>query len=65
MIYDRATGRRIGRNVPSPSQNAAQERREGRNIATDRKEKRHPFILACLRAANVPRYSGLLPQRKG
>jgi hypothetical protein len=41
-IYERATGKRIGRNVDA--------------YARGHSEKPHPFLLACLRAASIARY---------
>lgn len=57
VIYEQATGKQIGRTYDAYAE----------------KSKRHPFLLACLRAAGVPRYPhgiirgalhDLHPQRK-
>jgi hypothetical protein len=51
-IYENATGRRIGRNVPTPSTKAMQEAaRAGRRFTRD--EKPHPFLAACMKAAST------------
>lgn len=53
-IYGRATGKRLGRNIETPSKGAKEERQTGRNRTQQHREKIHPFVLACVKAVGLP-----------
>jgi hypothetical protein len=53
-IYKHATGKKLGRSVPSEAGSSAENKQSPKYIK--RKEIPRPFLLACTRAANIAIY---------